>query len=120
MGFCLPIKDGLPLCDVFQFQTFQEINAAFETQVVTQYAHCVVAQPIDISSETIVHKWNYVENELGKRGIKIISHRADGVGPFLKGMIDETRFFTKSVKNNVPTDWSFFLMPKLKTTALHS
>ena len=136
VGFCLPIKDGLPLCDAFQFQTFQEINAAFETEVVAQYAHCVVAQPIDIScpacvlfvlgtdstysSETIVHRWNYVENELGKRGIQIISHGADGAGPFLKGMIDETRLFTKSVKSNVPTDWSFFLMPKLKTTALHS
>ena len=75
VGFCLPIKDGLPLCDAFQFQTFQELKAAFETEVVAKYAHCVVAQPIDIScpayvlfvlgtadstysSETIVHRWN--------------------------------------------------------------
>ena len=120
-GFCLPLKDGLPLCDAFQFQTFQELKAAFETEVVAKYAHCVVAQPVNIScpayvlyvlgtdstysSDTIVHRWNYAENELGKRGIKIISHGADGAGPFLKGMIDKTRLFTTSVKSNVPTDW---------------
>ena len=66
------------------------------------------------SSETIVHRWNYVEKELGKRGIKIISHGADGVGPFLKGMIDETLLFTKSVKSNVPTNWSSFSNAKIE------
>ena len=48
-GFCLPVKVGLPLCDVFLFQIFQEIKAAFETEVVAQYAHRVVAQPIDMT-----------------------------------------------------------------------
>ena len=136
VGFCLPVKDGLPLCDAFICHTFNEIKEAFKTEVVAKYAHCIVAQPIDVScpayvlfvigtdstniSETISKGWNYIGDELKKRDIRIVSHGTDGAGPFLKAMVDETRLFTRSLENNVPTDWSFFLMPNLKNAGLHT
>ena len=128
VGFCLPVKYGLPLCGAFIFHTFNEIKEC------AKYAHCVVAQPIDVPcpayvlfvigtdstyiSETISKRWNYIEDEVNKRDISV-SYGTDGAGPFFKAMVDETRLFTRSLENNVPTDSSFFLMPNLKNTGLH-
>ena len=67
-----------------------------------------------------LQRWNYIGGELKKRDIRIVSYRTDGAGPFLKAMVDETRLFTRSLENNVPLDWSFFLMPNLKNAGLHS
>ena len=54
VGFCLPAKDGLPLCDAIIFHIFNDIKEAFETEAVAKYAHCVVAQPIDVSCPAYV------------------------------------------------------------------
>ena len=32
IGFCLPLKNGLPLCDTFVFHTFGEIKDALEKE----------------------------------------------------------------------------------------
>ena len=39
VGFCLPLKERLPLCDAFVFQTFNEMKAAFNTVASSQYMH---------------------------------------------------------------------------------
>ena len=50
----------------------------------------------------------------------MVRHGTDGAGPFLKAIVDENRLFTRSLENNFPTDWSFFLMTNLKNAGLHS
>ena len=119
--------------DAFVFQTFDEIKEAFDTEVVSKYAHCAVAQPVDVlcppfvlfvlgtdatyTAEIIQKRWGYMKDELSKRGVGIVTNSADGAGPFLKAMIDETRLFTKCRDGE---DWTFFLMPNLKKTELCS
>ena len=136
VGFCLPLNDGIPMCDAFVFQTFDEIKKAFNTEVVSKYAHCVVAQPVDVlcphfvlfvlgtdatyTTEIIQKRWGYMKDELSKRGIGIVTNGADRAGPFLKAMIDETRLFMKCRDGDIPEDWTFFLMPNLKKTELCS
>ena len=120
--------------DAFVFQTFDEIKEPFNTEVVSKYAHCAVAQPVDVlcppfvlfvlgtdatyTAEIIQKRWGYMKDELSKRGIGIVTNGADGAGPFLKAMIDETRLFTKCKDGDIPEDWTFFLMPNLKKTEL--
>ena len=136
VGFCLPLNDGIPICDAFVYQTFNEIKEAFTNEVVSKYAHCVVAQPVDIlcppfvlfvlgtdatyTAEIIKKRWVYMKDQLSRRGICIVANGADGAGPFLKAMIDETGLFTKGRDSNIPDDWSFFLMPKMKNMELCS
>ena len=103
VGFCLPIKNGLPTADAFVLQTFEQIKLAVDKETVGKYAHCIVAKAVDTSVPSFVlftmctdskydHKqtlqrWNYIEQQLSVREVKVISNGADGAGPFLKAMI---------------------------------
>ena len=60
-----------------------------------------------------MQRWKFVKDELLKRGIVVVSNGADGAGPFLKAMIEETRLFTVSSSMNVPPSWTFYLMPDI-------
>ena len=53
VGFCLPLKEGLPL-NAFCLKTFEEIKSAFNSQTVAKYAHCIIAHPIDVASPSFV------------------------------------------------------------------
>ena len=104
----------MPLCDAFQFQSFEEIKFAFSTAIVAKYAHCVVAQPIDVSwpsfvlfvfgtdatstSKIITQRWTYINAELKKRNITVISNGEDVAGPFLKAIVEESRLFKKLMR----------------------
>ena len=68
----------------------------------------------------ILQRWRYVEGELKKRGIGVISNGADGAGPFLKAMTTQTSLFRRSLEKNVPSYWTFYLMPKLYESGLSS
>ena len=135
VGFCLPIHKGLPLCDSFIFTTFEEIKDAVESETKGKYAHAIVAEPITASApsliifmlctdskynhETIIHRWGHIEKELKKRGVGVISKGADGAGPFLKAMTSTTSLFSTASKS-IPSEWTFFLMPKLREVGLCS
>ena len=54
VGFCLPVKDGLPVTDSFQLHTFQELREAFDSESVAEYAHCIVAKSVDTSVPSFV------------------------------------------------------------------
>ena len=113
-------RDGSPPCNVFCFETFDELKSAFENKKVSKFAHCVIAQPVDVStpsfvmlilgtdstytSDVIEKRWRFIETELARRNIKIISYGADGAGPFLKAMVDGARLFLPTGKN-IPSDW---------------
>ena len=58
-------------------------------------------------------RFNIISRELRERGITVISNGADGAGPFLRCMVNESKLFSTSKFGNVPVSWSFFLMPKL-------
>ena len=129
VGFCLPLKECLPPCNAFCLKTFEEIKSAFDSQTVAKYAHCIIAQPIDVASPSfvlfvlgtdstytsniIVQRWIYIEKELNSRGVKVISFGAGGAGPFMKAMADESRLFQKSKIASLPDGWDFFLIPRL-------
>ena len=136
IGFCLPLKNGLPICDTFVFTTFLEIEEAFKNEIKGKYAHVMVAKPITPAApsfivfmmctdskynhETIISRWNHVEAELKKRDIGVISNGADGAGPFLKAMSVRTSLFKVTTQRNIPPEWSFYLMPNLLSSSLCS
>ncbi len=134
VGFCLPLKNGLPIADAFQLQTFEEIKTALERESVGKYAHCIVAKSVktttpsfvlfSISTDAkydnsiIIKRWDHIEKELNKIGIKILSNGADGAGPFLKAMTISTQLFNRSYSESLPKHWTFFWMPKLLDQSL--
>ena len=134
VGFVLPLQDGLPITDSFVLNTFDEISNAFSCSTVAKYAHCIVAKSIKVEVPSftlavigtdskydhllIKNRWNYIEKELNKLNIKVISYGSDGAGPFLKAMISEVSLFHVSTDTNVPPTWTFFSIPELKGTGL--
>ena len=118
VGFVLPLRDGLPVCDAFVLQTFDEIKDAFNNSTVAKYAHCIVVKPIKVDAPSfvlavlgtdskydhtvIMKRWHHVDKELLSRGVTVISNGSDGAGPFLKAMITETKLFNVSPSCNVP------------------
>lgn len=135
VGFVLPINnDGIPLCDTFVLSTYESIKEAFENKSKGKYAHVMVAKPVNnaptlilfmlctdakYNHEVVIRRWKYVEIELKKRGITIISNGADGAGPFLKAMTISTSLFSLQGPT-IPSDWTFFLMPKLLESGMCS
>ena len=68
------------------------------------------------TSNIIALRWNYIEKELNSCGVKVNSFGADGAGPFMKAMIDESLLFQKSKTNphaNLPDGWDFLVIPRL-------
>ena len=137
VGFCLPLGENkLPFRDTFCLQTYQEIEDAFKTQKVAKYAHCVVTQPVDIknpsfvlfimgtdskyNADVISSRWDYIESELKSRGVTVLTFGADGAGPFLKAMVENSKLFQRMVDNSLPQGWDFFLMPCFPDNCLYS
>ena len=136
VGFCLPVKDGIPCVDEYVLDTFEELETVYNTKTSVSYAHCIVAQPVSSDAPTFVlfvlgtdskydHKvieerWRKIETELRKRKIFVLSNGADGAGPFLKAMICRTNLFKTCQASNVPSEWPFYLMPSMKTNGLCS
>lgn len=134
VGFCLPIKDGLPDGDAFIFDTFEELEKVFNSEPFVSYAHCIVAKSVKVEAPSFVlfvlgtdskythidieWRWQYITKELGKRGVCVYSNGADGAGPFLKAMIEQCGLFKLSKESNVPKEWTFFMMPKLRENGL--
>ena len=65
VGFVLPIKDGLPEENAYILNTFGELQHIYNTVHVAKYAHCIVAKPIQ--------RWEFIEQELKKRGITVVT-----------------------------------------------
>ena len=77
VGFCKTLNDGLPICNAFILNTFEEIKEAVENKTISKYAHCIVAQPVDgiapasilfvlgtdskYTHELIIERWNSIE-----------------------------------------------------------
>ena len=78
VGFCMPLNDGLPTCNAFILNTFEEIKEAVENKTISKYDPCIVAQPVDgiapaailfvlgtdskYTHELIIERWNFIEN----------------------------------------------------------
>ena len=136
VGFILPLLDGLPICDTFVFHTFEELQRAYQEHKdsIAKYAHCIVVQSVEVEVPSFVlsvlgtdskydnvvvsKRWQYMERELGKVGVTVISYGSDGAGPFLKAMLVETKLFSVSNIYNVPNSWKFFMMPLIKENGL--
>ena len=136
VGFCLPLKDGIPCVEEFVLHTFEELETVYNTKTTVSYAHCIVAQPVSSDAPSFVlfvlgtdskynHKvveerWKKIETELRKRNIFVVSSGADGAGPFLKAMVCRTNLFKTCQTSNVPSEWSFYMMPSMKSSGLCS
>ena len=134
VGFCLPVKDGLPVADAFVLDTFDEIKNAIDNETVGKYAHCVVVKSIDTSVPSfvlfamctdskydhrqILQRWRYIEQQLSSKGITVISNGADGAGPFLKAMTIKINLFNRELVGDVPNYWTFYWMPSLSHKSL--
>ena len=130
VGFCLPLKNGLPECDAFVLHTFEEIEDTVSINPPAKYAHCIIAQPVDgispslilfvlgtdskYDSKVILHRWRHIEIELKKRKINVISFGADGAGPFMKAMVTKSGLFN----GNYLDEWTFYKMNSLKASCL--
>ena len=42
VGLVLPLKDGLPVCDAFILDTFDDTAEAYKTNVQAKYAHVIL------------------------------------------------------------------------------
>ena len=72
VGFCLPIKDGLPDANTFVFRTFQEIETVYKKESSSSYAHCIVAKPVMLEAPAFVlfvlgTDSKYTHSDIGKR-----------------------------------------------------
>ena len=47
LGFCLPLRNGIPECDAFILDTYEDIKDAVGKNAAAKYAHCILAQPVD-------------------------------------------------------------------------
>ena len=138
VGFCMPLdkESKLPIRDTFCLHTYEDIENAFRTEKIAKYAHCIVAQPIDIQSpsfvlsiigtdssydaEVIMKRWKYIESEMNKREVKVLTFGADGAGPFLKAMVHNSKLFQSLNNETLFEKSSFFLMPDYPEKALYS
>ena len=134
VGFCLPTENGLPITNTFQLETFDQIKFAYDNTSIGKYAHCIVVKSINTSvpsfvlfvlctdskydHQIILRRWRYVEEQLQKYEITVISNGADGAGPFLKAMTTKTGLFKRCLNDNVPRHWTFFWMPYILETSL--
>lgn len=112
----LPIKDGIPSPNAFILKTYEDIDRVYKSTTVVSYAHCIVAQPVSSDTPSFLlyvlgtdskytHKdiqirWEYIKQQLKKREVVVLSSGADGAGPFLKAMMNETKLFKKSIDSN--------------------
>ena len=87
-------QKGLPLADTFVAVSFEAIQEAFSVAAVAKYAFVYMAQPLcegvpafclscigtnnKFTAECVLHRWKYIFSEGKKRGIAVISFRADG------------------------------------------
>ena len=136
VGLCLPLSEKmLPICNTFRLDTFEDIKAALQNNIVAKYAHCIVAQPVDVQAPSFVlfimgtdstydatvitERWKHIEEELKKRAVRVLSFGADGAGPFLKAMVAECQLFRSvSGGGNSTQDWDFLLMPEFPKNAV--
>ena len=103
VGFVLPCdKDGLPITDSFLATSFDSIEKAFDTSVVSKYGFVYMAQALctrvpsfclgcfgtdnKFTTEHVLKRWNHIYHECQKRGIAVISFGADGDARELRGM----------------------------------
>ena len=114
VGFLLPIKDGLPEENAYILNTFGELQYIYNTVHVAKYAHCIVAKPICYDAPSfvffvlstdskydhtvIIQRWEFIEQELKKRGITVVTF---GAGSFMKAMTVESVLFTLSDQINI-------------------
>jgi hypothetical protein len=68
----------------------------------------------------ITQRWSYIEKELLKREVRVLTNGADGAGPFLKAMVLKSGLLKTCASSNVPPNWSFYLMPKLLDKSLNA
>ncbi len=136
VGFLLPLKDGLPSHDFTVLETFEDIENVYKSSTIVSYAHCIVAQHVSVDAPSFVlfilgtdskythveieQRWDFIKHELEKRNVIVLSNGADGAGQFLKAMVKKSNLFKISRESNVPTDWSFFVMPKLMKDNLNA
>ena len=136
VGFCLPIRDGVPCGEEFVLQKFEELENVFKSRKVASYAHCIIAQPVSPDAPSFVlcvlgtdstythveieKRWQIIEDGLKKQNIAVLTNGADGAGPFLKAMVSRSKLFGVQEGSNVPCEWTFYLMPALSTTCLYA
>ena len=117
-----------------RLQSFEEIKSAFVNNSVAKYAHCIVAKSVNTTVPSfilcllgtdskykhsdITLRWKYIASSLGNLGITVLSNGADGAGPFLKAMINESKLFSRS--EHLPVKWTFFLMPIINAQNLNA
>ena len=125
IGFCLLQNNCLPDPESFRFQSFEEIEDAYENNSKAKYAYCIVAKPVDVrcpssilcvigtdsryDNSDVSSRWHHISTKLKEIGITVVSNGADGAGPFLKAMLLESKLF--SVSPLLSESWPFFFMP---------
>ena len=134
VGFVMPLKDGIPVTDTFLLESFDEIKEALESSSIGKYAHCIVVKSVKVSvpsfvlftlctdskydNTVIMKRWDYVQTNLQKLGITVVSNGADGAGPFLKAMSIKSGLFNRTHKNDILKYWTFYWMPEMYENSL--
>ena len=119
---------------ILVLESFDQIKETHQSATVAKYAHCIVAKLVNADSPSfllfvlgtdskythtvITQRWSYIQKELLKRGVSVLTNVAHGAGPFLKAMVLESGLFKTCAASNVPPSWSFYRMPKLLDKSL--
>jgi hypothetical protein len=103
VGFVLPKDEkSLPIINSFTVNSFNDIEEYFSTATVSTYAYTFTFQPLKEESPSfclgcmgsnnkftaidVLHRWQYIYNELAKRGVTVINFAADGDSRLLRAM----------------------------------
>lgn len=118
VGFVLPLneKSRFPLSDTYFVNSVQDIQNAFQKNELSNYAYVFMAQPLvdkapafclslfgsinKFTSEDVLIRWKYVEEEARKEGIIIEGFSSDGDTRCLKAMKILSQLPNKDINSN--------------------
>ena len=150
VGFVLPCDEkAIPLSTSFKAESFEAMQAIFQSGEFAKYAFVYMAQPLargvpafclaclgtnnKSTSELVLKRWQYVYTECRKFGITVVSFGADGDSRELKSMQVSTNLmfassnplaslspsFRSAEKVVIPSEWRQWFAVKHPTTVCY-
>ncbi|XP_062702809.1 uncharacterized protein LOC109400829 isoform X2 [Aedes albopictus] len=107
-GLVAPFDDkGMPVLDFFKASSAAKMVNDLKNYTVGEYLYVVMATPMAVGASPVCilymcsdnkfthlqvkQRWHYVESELRKAGVKVVSHASDGDSRLLRAMKERTR-----------------------------
>uniref|UniRef100_A0A1X7TPL7 Uncharacterized protein n=1 Tax=Amphimedon queenslandica TaxID=400682 RepID=A0A1X7TPL7_AMPQE len=121
VGFVLPVnRDGLPLRNSFNVNTFEDIESYFQQHTIAKYAYVYMVQSLKegvpsfclacigsdnkFSATDVLQRWKYINKELSLRGVRVVSFAADGDSRLMRAMHVTTHLISNNTNLSLNND----------------